>query len=110
MWLHRLLETLGHKQSTTTMHSDYAGSITLTKDATYHAWSKHIDVQFHYTHERVDDKGVSFHYLPSHDMPADMLMKALPRPKHEKFTHLLGVRLPNNAALQRGGALLMEAL
>ena len=100
MWLRRLLETLGHKQSTTTMHSDNAGSITLTKDATYHARSKHIDVQFHYTRERVDDKDVSFHYLPSHDMPADMLTKALPRPKHEKFTHLLGVRPPNNTASQ----------
>ena len=48
VWLHRLLELLGHKQATTTIHSDNAGSITLT-NPTFHARSKHIDVQFHYT-------------------------------------------------------------
>ena len=91
MWLHSLLQTLGHSQHTTTIHSDNMGSIALTKDPGFHARSKHIDVQFHYTRECVDTKDILFKYIPTADMPADILMKALPRPKHEKFTALLGL-------------------
>ena len=73
IWLRRLLKILGHGQPTTTSHSNNAGSIALTKDATFHARSKHIDVQFHYTRERVDEKDVTFKYLPTNDMPADIM-------------------------------------
>ena len=92
IWLRRLLDFLGHKQGTTTMYSDNNASITLTKDPTFHARTKHIDVQFHYTRERVENKDVFFRHLPTSSMPADILTKALPRLKHEKFTHLLGLR------------------
>ena len=92
MWLCRLLDLLGHEQSTTIMHSDNLGSITLTKDPTFHARFKHIDVQFHYMREHVANKDVLFHYLHSSEMPADIMTKALPRPKHEKFTRILGLR------------------
>ena len=61
------------------------------KDAAFHARSKHIDVQFHYTHEHVDAKEVLFKYLPTADMPADVMTKALARPKHDNFTTLLGL-------------------
>ena len=63
MWLHRLLELLRHRQCTTIIHSDNAGSISLTKDAAFHARSKHIDIQFHYIHEHVDAKDILFKYL-----------------------------------------------
>ena len=91
VWLHCLLQILGHEQPTMTIHSDNAGSITLTKDATFHACSKHIDVKFHYTQEQVYRKDVIFKYLPTSDMPADIMMKALPHAKHEKFMKILGL-------------------
>ena len=68
----------------------------LTKDPSFHARSKHIDVQFHYTRERVDAKDISFKYLPTADMPADIMTKALPRPKHVKFTTLLRLGPPGH--------------
>ena len=95
MWLCRLLESLGQKQIMPKIHSDNTGSITLTKDPAFHARSKHIDVQYHYTRERVENKDISFHYLPTAEMAADIFTKALPRPKHDKFTRMLGVH-PGN--------------
>ena len=92
MWLRKLLELLGQKQRTTTIHGDNLGSIALTKDPTFHARSKHIDIQFHYTRERVNEKDMFFKYIPTAAMPADIMTKALPCPKHEKFTALLGLR------------------
>ena len=61
------------------------------KNAAFHARSKHIDVQFHYTREPVAAKDVLFKYLPTADMPADVMTKALGRPKHDQFTTLLGL-------------------
>ena len=71
---------------------------------TFHAHSKHIDVQFHYTWEQVNEKDVAFKYLPTDDMPADIMTKALPHSKHEKFTMLLGLSRTdhcNNSPLQQ---------
>ena len=92
IWLQKLLDLLGRPQPTTIIHSDNTGSISLTKDATFHARSKHIDVQFHYILEHVAAKEVLFKYLPTTDMPADIMTKALPRQKHEKFSTMLGLR------------------
>jgi len=89
IWLWKLLDLLG---PTTIIHSDNAGSISLTKDATFHARSKHINVQFHYTCECVPAKDILFKYLPTTDMPADIMMKALPHQKHEKSSIMLGLQ------------------
>ena len=77
IWLCHLLQLLGHKQLTT-IYSDNAGSIAQTKAPTFHAYSKHIDVQFHYTWEQADKKDVVFKYFPTDDMLADIMMKVLP--------------------------------
>ena len=107
MWLWRLLELLGFWQLTTTIHSDNASSISLTKDAAFHARSKHIDVQFHYTHEQVTAGDILFKYLPTADMPADIMTKALAWPKHDKFVMLLSLssHCDNSPSPQWGGVL-----
>ena len=75
MWLHRLLEILSHKKSTTVIHSNNMGSIALTKYPSFHTRSKHINIQFHYTHEHVNAKDVSFKYLPTAAIPANIMTK-----------------------------------
>ena len=41
----------------------------------------------------MDEKDVVFEYLPTDDIPAGIMMKALPCSKHEKFTALQGLSL-----------------
>ena len=41
-------------------------------------------------------RGSGRKYLPTDDMPADIMTKALHRPKHEKFTALLGLSRPDH--------------
>ena len=91
VWLQNLLDLLGHTQPTTVIYSNNAGSMSLMRDATFHGRLKHINIQFHYTQDQMNTKDVTFKYLPTADMPADMLTKALPCPKHEKFTSLFGI-------------------
>jgi hypothetical protein len=102
MWLRSLLRLLGRPQSnpttigihaidSTMIHCDNQSAITLTKSGSFHGCSKHIDVKYHYIHERVECGDIFFRYLPTTEMTADVLTKALARPKHAKFTEQMGL-------------------
>ena len=53
--------------------------------------SKHIDTKLHFVRERVENKEIKIHYVPTEEMTADILTKSLPRVKVEKHrTILLG--------------------
>lgn len=89
VWLWTLLKLIGFEQlSATVICCDNRGSNDLTKDPSFHARTKHIDIQFHYICERVADNQVSFIYIPSKENPADLLTKRLPQPA---FTFLHGL-------------------
>ena len=45
LWLQKLIKLLGHPQDTTQIWNDNARSITLTKDPSFHACTKYIDIQ-----------------------------------------------------------------
>lgn len=92
LWLRNLLEHLGIAQrNPTTIYCDNQGAISLTKDASLHSRSKHIDVAHHFVRERVETNQVTFEYVPTHRMPADALTKPLTKPKLGKFRRIMGV-------------------
>ena len=92
IWLQNLLNLLGYEQEKpTSMQSDNMGTITIIKDPSFHARSKHIDIQHHYVRERVESKELEFIYTPTSDTIADVLTKPLSRPAHEKLTKMLGI-------------------
>jgi hypothetical protein len=92
IWLRNLLELLGYKEdSPTRIQSDNMGTISIIKDLSYHARSKHFDVQHHYVREHVHNKDIDFHHIPTSNMITDILTKALPRPAHDKLRKLLGL-------------------
>jgi hypothetical protein len=92
LWLRNLLSCLGLPQNkATTLFCDIMGTITLTKDASFHARSKHIDVAHHFVREQVEMNQNIFKYLPTHLMPADALTKPLTGPKQMKFRQMMGI-------------------
>jgi hypothetical protein len=70
---------------------DNQGSIALAKNPEHHRRTKHIDVQYHFVREQVAGKTVVFKFVPSIEMAADVLTKALPNPRHRLVVKLLGV-------------------
>ncbi|HEV7738704.1 MAG TPA: Ty1/Copia family ribonuclease HI, partial [Chlamydiales bacterium] len=92
IWLRNLLKEIDYSQErATTVYCDNTRAIALAKDASYHTRTKHIDVKHHFVREKVESKEIRFEYIPTNEMVADILTKALPKPKHEKFTRLLGL-------------------
>jgi transposase InsO family protein len=93
LWLRNLLKQLDMAQTNPTkLYCDNEGAISLTKDASFHSRSKHIDVAHHFVRERVDANQITFEHVPTHRMPADALTKALARPKFVEFRDIMGVR------------------
>ena len=48
-------EIRGDIEKLLTINCDNQGAISLAKDNKFHAWTKHIDLQYHFIHEAVED-------------------------------------------------------
>ncbi len=79
IWITKLVMDLWYMEEKKAMviRCDNQGAISLTKNPTHHAWTKHIDVQHHFVWERIANREVRFEYCPTEHMVADVLTKAL---------------------------------
>ena len=71
--------------------ADNQGAIKLSKNPQYHNRTKHIDVRYHFIRKSCQDGLIELAYIPTSEMVADILTKALPRDKHEKHMKGMGM-------------------
>lgn len=64
------------------MFNDNQSANLLTRDAVFHARSKHIDLRYHFVRDVIKNNEFSLEYLPTEKMIADVLTKPLCKPKH----------------------------
>ena len=76
------------------INCDNQGAIALSKDNKFHAWTKHIDICYHFIHEAVEDRKIQVEYIPTDDNVADIFTKPLAKTKFRHFVELLGLRRP----------------
>jgi hypothetical protein len=82
LWLRNLLAGFGVDVSPVQLLADNQSAIKLLRNPISSLRSKHIDVIHHVARERVMRGDVSFTYVKTDDMLADVLTKALPSNKH----------------------------
>jgi hypothetical protein len=75
-----------------TILSDSQGSIALGKNPEYHSRTKHIDIQHHYVREQVLSGVVTFSFVSTSVMAADVLTKPLTKDKHRELIKLMGIK------------------
>jgi hypothetical protein len=94
IWLKKLLTELGfhQKDRPIEINSDNQGAIALTKNPTFHARTKHIDIRHHFLREKYEAKEIAIAYCGTNTMVADILTKALAKDKHEGFVSGMGLR------------------
>jgi hypothetical protein len=91
-WLQNLYEELGCKQqSPITIKGDNDGSITMARNQQFHSQSKHIAILWHWVRDLVEQELVRIETCRDPQQTADVLTKALPRPKHCQHTSEMGV-------------------
>lgn len=80
VWLKGLLsELLLVEINVPIFFMDNQSAIRLVKNPAYHKRTKHIDVRYHFIREKFEDGAFVLNYVPSNEMVADILTKALPK-------------------------------
>jgi hypothetical protein len=91
-WARQFLEELGFRQDEpTVIFEDNQSAIAMVHNGNDHGRTKHIDIRYHYIRDLVKDGKINVKYLPTEDMVADTLTKALEKKQFKKFrSSLLG--------------------
>jgi len=92
IWLLRLLKEIGYDISDqNTINMDNQSAIALAHNPEHHARTKHIDIQYHFIRNCVEDGTTRLEYCPTEDMVADGLTKALGPERHRKLAKMMGM-------------------
>ena len=92
MYLHMFLGEINRFDKPVTLKCDNQRVIALSKDNKFHAWTKHIDIQYHFIQEVVENEKISIKYVPTDKNTADIFTKPLPKAKFHHFVELLGLK------------------
>jgi hypothetical protein len=91
-WLRNLFEELGYPQELPVIiKGDNDGSIAMAKNQQFHNRSKHIAIRWHWVRELVQQRLITIENCRDPQQTADILTKALPRPKHQRHTSEMGL-------------------
>jgi hypothetical protein len=92
IWLQRLMvEFMEKQEAPLVIYQDNQGTIAMAKNPVQHARTKHIDIRHHYVREQVHQGAVELKYLPTKEMIADVLTKALPKPQFNILSKEIGM-------------------
>lgn len=67
------------------LKGDNKGSIALAHNPVFHSRTKHIDIQLHYIRDEIESRRIELSYVPTEEMIADGLTKALTHVKFHRF-------------------------
>ncbi|MBW0463583.1 hypothetical protein O181_003298 [Austropuccinia psidii MF-1] len=91
-WLSLLQsEVTNEDREQITIYNDNQGAISRAKNPIYHSRTKHIDVHYNSIRDLIENKEIDIKYLPTEELIADCLTKALDRNKQNKFIKLMGM-------------------
>lgn len=74
------------------IYEDDTGARALASNPNSHARTKHIDIRYHFTRDKVSDGSVAIVAKRTSDMLADLGTKLLARVKHQFFSYAMGSR------------------
>ena len=91
-WLRNLYNELGYNQEfLTVIKGDNNGSITMARNQQFHSRSKHIAIRWHWVRDLVEQNLIKIETCWDPQQTADVLTKALPRPKHNQHIMEMGM-------------------
>jgi hypothetical protein len=92
IWLLRFLKEIGYDISDQNIiYCDNQSAIALAHNPEHHARTKHIDIQYHFVRNCVEDGSTRLEYCPTEDMVADGLTKALGPERHRKLAKMMNM-------------------
>ncbi|KAF0722382.1 hypothetical protein Ae201684_018451 [Aphanomyces euteiches] len=97
LWLKSLLEELQLViKLPINVYEDNQSTIKMAENPTLQQRTKHIDVRHHFIRDLVKQRIIKINYCQTNSMLADILTKALPKPKFEEHMPKLVTSIPPN--------------
>jgi hypothetical protein len=91
-WLRSLYQELGYEQTQpTVIRGDNEGALAMVKNPQFHKRAKHIEIRWHWIRDKVEQGAMSIESCRDPEQTADVLTKALARPKHRKHAEEMGL-------------------
>ena len=91
VWIQALLRELGYKIPIVPICGDNQGSIFIGSNPVQECHSKHIDIQYHYVRQLIEEKKIELFFVEGAENPADLFTKNLGATKFLKFREQLGL-------------------
>ena len=93
VWMRHFLTELGYPVNTspTSLHMDNQSAISVAKNPEHHGRMKHLDLRFHWLRDTVEKGSLAPTFIPTNSMPADILTKAIARPRVIECRRMLGI-------------------
>ena len=88
MWLKRAFVDL-RLPTKIAIYCDNTGAIEVANNPKINERTKHIDVAYHYTREKLEEHQFELFYVASDQNLADICTKALAKPAHDRLRGLL---------------------
>ena len=95
VWLKCLCSNIGYNAGRIKILCDSQSAICLTKNPTLHARTKHIDVQYHFVCDMVEDGKVNLEKVDTWENVADALTKPANTTKFKWCTNSMGLNTLN---------------
>lgn len=92
LWLRSILREFGYKiDSPSILRIDNQSALTVSKNPEHHGRMKHLDLRYFWLRDTVEMGHITPIYVPTSEMPADLLTKPLARALVEKFRAVMGL-------------------
>jgi hypothetical protein len=92
LWMCNILQEFGYQiTSPSILWIDNQSCSSVAKNLEHHGHMKHFDLQFYWLRDTVESGQITPQYIPTAEMPADILTKDLPSHKVELCRKLMGL-------------------
>ena len=92
IWFQRFFKETGFLlDGPMTIFSDNQSCISLSRNPTFHARTKHVEIHHHFVREKIEEGKIDLVFCGTQDMVADNLTKGLTREKHCRFKEMMGI-------------------
>lgn len=91
LWMKKFLQELGLEQDKYILYCDSQSAIHLSKNPTFHARSKHIEVRYHWIRDALEMKKLQLDKIHTDENGSDMMTKPLPMEKLQVCRRKVGL-------------------